>query len=54
MYDDFRKIYWRDKSIIDKYIPKDVIKRLLGKNAKEEITRGDAWEPPEDNEKCPF
>lgn len=53
MYDNFREVYQQDKEIIDKYIPKDVIKRLLGEKAGEEITRGDAWEPPED-EDCPF
>ena len=54
MYSDFREVYRRDKEIIDKCFPKDVIKRLLGKKAGEEITRGDAWESPENNEECPF
>lgn len=53
MYNNFREVYQRDKEIIDKYIPKDVIKRLLGKNAEEEMMRGDAWEPPDDKD-CPF
>jgi hypothetical protein len=53
-YDDFKEIYRRDKHIIDRFFPKDVIKRLLGEKAEEEMTRGDAWEPPLDEDECPF
>lgn len=42
MYSDFREVYRRDKEIIDKCFPKDVIKRLLGKKVEEDMTQGDA------------
>jgi hypothetical protein len=55
MDDDFLEYYNKHKKLIDDCIPKEVVKRLLGK-AYIEAQKGDAWEPPENegDEKCPF